>query len=282
MPPEGRHLPPGYVVTYPNREKLTSRLLKLIVVGLLLLSVALMLAITIGGWSKLQGLTWLNFAYCIVYGLIAVMVARWARGLLPIAAAFAILLLIIALIAGFGGSGTSWFQRSHLDYTAPQSLFGGSGLSPDTLGVLVFAIAPVQVLLIVFAMQGFAQGWNVEVEKHVDELEGRRGPARFRVRHGAAPRGAAHHGAAHPRKMPAGRRPGSLSPLFSLSRQWTRQLEQEVRDVRRRPEARREGILSEELDGELLLYDVSTNVAHALAPVAATVWRSCDGRARVP
>jgi hypothetical protein len=49
--------------------------------------------------------------------------------------------------------------------------------------------------------------------------------------------------------------------------------------VRRRPEARREGILSEELDGELLLYDVSTNVAHALAPVAATVWRSCDGAA---
>jgi hypothetical protein len=186
MPAEGRHLPPGYVVTYPNREKLTSRLMRLIVIGLLLLSVVLMLAVTVGGWSKLQGLTWLNFAWCIAYLLIAVMVARWARGLLPIAAAFAVLLLIIALIAGFGGSGTSWFQRNHVDYTAPQSLFGGGGFTADTLGVLVFAIAPVQVLLIIFSMQGFTQGWNVEVEKHVDELEGRRG-RRSRRRATAAP-----------------------------------------------------------------------------------------------
>jgi hypothetical protein len=184
--PEERHLPPGHVITYPNREKLTSRLMKLIVIALLLLSIVLMLAVTIGGWSKLQGLSWVDFAWCIAYLLIAVMVARWARGLLPIAAAFAVLLLIISLIAGFGGSGTSWFQRSHVDYLPAQSLFGGSGLSPDTLGVLVFAIAPVQLLLIIFAMQGFSQGWNVEVEKHVDDIPGGRG-RRARRRTTAAP-----------------------------------------------------------------------------------------------
>jgi hypothetical protein len=170
--PEGRHLPPGHVVTYPNREKAASRANKAIVVLLLLVSVVLMLAVTIGGWSKLQGLTPVNFVWCFVYIAIAVYVARWARGLLPIAAALAILLLIISVIAGLGGSGTSWFQRNHVDYAPAQSLFGGGGFSPDMIGILVLAIAPVQILLIIFAMQGFSQGWNVEVEKHVDEIGG--------------------------------------------------------------------------------------------------------------
>jgi lysylphosphatidylglycerol synthetase-like protein (DUF2156 family) len=184
-----RELPPGYVVTYPNREKAVSKATKLIVVIILAVSIALILAVTIGGWSKLQGLSWLNFAWCIVYLAIAVLVMRWARGLLPIAATFAILLLIVALIAGFGGSGTSWFERSHTDYQATQSLFGGGGFSPDILGVLTLLIAPVQLLLIIFSLQGFSQGWNVEVEKHVDDLKGRRGGsarARRRARSEAA------------------------------------------------------------------------------------------------
>jgi hypothetical protein len=188
--PEERHLPPGHVITYPNREKVVSKATKLIVVLILLVSIALMLAVTIGGWNKLQGLAWLDFAWCLVYLAIAVLVAfRWARGLLPIAAAFAILLLIVALIAGFGGSGTSWFERNHVDYAPTQSIFGGSGLSPDVLGTLVLLIAPVQLLLIIFSMQGFSQGWNVEVEKHVDDLGGR-GSGRTRRR---AQREAAAH-----------------------------------------------------------------------------------------
>ena len=173
---EDRRLPPGYVITYPNREKAVSKATKAIIVLILLVSIVMVLAVTIGGWSKLQGLSWLDFAYCLVYLAIAVMVSlKWARGLLPIAAAFAILLGIIALIAGFGGSGTSWFDRNHVDYAATQSIFGGNGLSPDVLGTLTLLIAPVQLLLIIFAMQGFSQGWNVEVEKPVDEIKGRRG-----------------------------------------------------------------------------------------------------------
>jgi hypothetical protein len=185
-----RELPPGYVVTYPNREKVVSKATKLIVVVILALSIVLILAVTIGGWSKLQGLSWLNFAWCFVYLAIATLVMlRWARGLLPIAAAFAILLLIVALIAGLGGSGTSWFERNHVDYQATRSLFGGKGLSPDVLGTLTLLIAPVQVLLIIFSLQGFSQGWNVEVEKHIDDLKGRRGGsgrARRRARREAA------------------------------------------------------------------------------------------------
>ncbi len=178
--PEERHLPPGHVITYPNREKAVSKATKAIVVLILLVSIALMLAVTIGGWSKLQGLSWVDFAWCIVYLAIAILVARWARGLLPIAAAMAILLLIVALIAGLGGSGTSWFERNHVDYAATQSIFGGKGLSPDVLGTLVLLIAPVQLLLIIFSMQGFSQGWNVEVEKHVDDIQGRGGSGRAR------------------------------------------------------------------------------------------------------
>jgi hypothetical protein len=147
-----------------------SKATKLIVVLILLVSVALMLAVTFGGWSKLQGLTPVNFIWSAVYVLIAFYVWRWARGLLPIAAALAILLLIISLIAGVGASGTSWFDRSHVGYAPAQSLFGGTGLSPDTLGTLTLLLVPVQVLLIFFAMRGFSQGWNVEVEAPIDQL----------------------------------------------------------------------------------------------------------------
>jgi hypothetical protein len=172
--PQERNLQPGYTIIYPNRDKATSKITKSIVVLIILVSVALMLIVTIGGWSKLQGLKPVNFAWCLIYLLIAFYVSRWARGLLPIAAAMAVLLLIIALIAGLGASGTSWFDRSHTGFAAPQLLFGGKGLTPDTLGLFTLLIAPVQVLLIIFAMRGFSQGWNVELEVPEEEAKRRR------------------------------------------------------------------------------------------------------------
>ena len=84
------------------------------------------------------------------------------------------LLLIIALIAGLGASGTSWFDRSHTGFASPHMLFGGKGLTPDTLGLFTLLIAPVQVLLIIFAMRGFSQGWNVEVEVPEEEAKRQR------------------------------------------------------------------------------------------------------------
>jgi hypothetical protein len=173
--PAVRNLRPGYTITYPNRDKATSRATKLVVVVILLVSVVLMLAITIGGWSKLQGLTPVNFVWCLSYLIIAFYVWRWAQGLLPIAAALGILLLIMALIAGTGAAGTSWFDRSSFGYSTAQTLFGGTGFSADTLGLLTVLLAPVQVLLIFFTMRGFAQGWNVEVEVPIDQLRERAG-----------------------------------------------------------------------------------------------------------
>jgi hypothetical protein len=173
--PPPRNIPPGYTVIYPNRDKAASKSTKGIVVMLLLASVALMLIVTFGAWSKLQGLKAVNFIWCGVYLIIAAYVARWARGLLPIAAALAVLLLILTIIAGTGYAGTSWFDRNHPGFGEAHTIFGGGGLGPDLAGLLVVLIAPVQVLLIIFAMYAFGQGWNVEQEVPIEEARRRGG-----------------------------------------------------------------------------------------------------------
>jgi hypothetical protein len=43
------------------------------------------------------------------------------------------------------------------------------------------------------------------------------------------------------------------------------------------PRARRESLLEEALGEELLLYDRDSHTAHCLSPIAAGVWRHCDG-----
>jgi hypothetical protein len=168
-----RTLTPGYVVVYPNREKASSKTTKAVIVLIMLVSVALMLIVTIGGWSKLQGLKPVNFVWILAYLIMGYYIfRRWARGLLPITAGLAILLLMMTVIAGLGAAGTSWFDRHDAGFAGAQSLFGGAGLSADVLGFFTLLIAPVQVLLIFFAMLGFSQGWNVEME--VPEEEARR------------------------------------------------------------------------------------------------------------
>jgi hypothetical protein len=167
-----RNVRPGYAVINPNRDKTTCKITRLIVVAILLASVALMLVVTIGGWSRLQGLKPVNFLWCLVYLIIAYYVLGWARGLLPITAGLAILLLIVAVIAGTGVAGASWFDRQHQGFASAQSLLGGAGLGDDALGSATLLLIPVEIALIVFATIGFAQGWNVELE--VPEEEARR------------------------------------------------------------------------------------------------------------
>jgi hypothetical protein len=43
------------------------------------------------------------------------------------------------------------------------------------------------------------------------------------------------------------------------------------------PRARKDGLLVKELGEELLLYDRDSHIAHCLSPIAACVWRHCDG-----
>lgn len=168
-----RHVRPGYAVIHPNRDRLRCKLTRLLVVAILLASVGLVLAVTIGGWSALQGMTPVNFVWCAAYLVIAFFIARWARGLLPIAAALAVLLASMAAIAAAGLGGTSWFDRRRHGFAAAHALGGGRGLSADLLGAFVITLIAVELLLAVVAIVAFAQGWNVEQEVTDEEARGR-------------------------------------------------------------------------------------------------------------
>jgi hypothetical protein len=47
------------------------------------------------------------------------------------------------------------------------------------------------------------------------------------------------------------------------------------------PLARKNGLVVEEVGGEVLVYDLERHHAHCLNSTAAFVWRQCDGRTRV-
>src|SRR3954468_17087833 len=144
------------IIEHPNRAKASSKAAKAAVLLLLLVSVGLMLIVTIGGWDTLQGAKPVTIGYILVYLIIAFYVARWNRGVLPIAAALAIILLIFAAVAVPG-----WFDRDATGFEQPS-------IDAGILGLICITIIPVQLLLIVFAMRAFGQEWNVEVERPAD------------------------------------------------------------------------------------------------------------------
>lgn len=140
------------VILRPNRDRAEAKATKVAVILLLLLSSALILLVMIGGWSQLQGAQVISFAYAIVYVVMAFYVSRWNRGVLPVAAAAAVLFAVIAAVAG-----PAWFERD-------KPGFAETTIEPSILGMLTLILIPVQLLLIAFAMRGFQQQWNVEVE----------------------------------------------------------------------------------------------------------------------
>jgi presenilin-like A22 family membrane protease len=142
------------IVTHPNRDKPVVQATRATVVVLLLVSAALTLVVTISGWNVLQGVVAIQIAYILVYLTFAYFATRWNRGVLPVAAALAVLLAIFALVAGPG-----WFDRDRAGFQAPDYL------DANILGLLTLLIVPVQMLLVAFAMRGFSQGWNVELER---------------------------------------------------------------------------------------------------------------------
>ena len=146
-------------IVHPNREKPAAKATKATVILLLLVSAVLVLIITAGGWSTLQGAQIVSIAYILIFCIMAYYVGRWNRGVLPVASALAILLLVVAAIAAPG-----WFDRDHSGFNNP-------GLAPGILGLLTVLLLPIEFLLIVFAMRGFTQQWNVEVEVSREEYE---------------------------------------------------------------------------------------------------------------
>ena len=151
--PPARSRDPGVTITHPNRDKPIVQATRATVVLLLLASAGLVLIVTVGGWTVLWGAKPIEVGYVLVYLTLAFYAARWNRGVLPVAAVLAVLLLIFALVAG-----PSWFSRDKTGFAQPD-------IDAGLLGVLTLLIVPVQMLLIAFAMRGFRQGWNVELER---------------------------------------------------------------------------------------------------------------------
>jgi hypothetical protein len=156
---EARAIRPGYELWRPNREKPEAKSARALVVFLLLVSAGLALVITLGGWSRLEGGKVFALLYVAIYVLFAFLVARWNRGVLPVASALAIILAIFAGIAA-----PAWFDRAKDGLSDP-------ALPPDLLGLITLLIVPVQVILIAVAMVAFNQEWHVEEERPIgDEL----------------------------------------------------------------------------------------------------------------
>ena len=145
------------VIEHPNRRKAASQLARLIVVLLLLASAFLVAVVTIGGWDTLEGAKPIQIAFILIYLVLAFFVARWSRGVLPLATALAIILGIFAVVAA-----PAWFDRARDGFTDP-------GLSSDLLGLVCVLIAALQAALIVASLQAFRQAWNVEAERPVAE-----------------------------------------------------------------------------------------------------------------
>jgi hypothetical protein len=159
---------PGVIIEHPNRRKASSKLTRAVVVVLLLVSAALVTIISVGGWDAIEGAKALQVAYIVLYVVLAGFVLRWSRGVLPLAAALAMILLIFAAV-----SAPAWFDRDKTGFSDP-------ALDEGILGLLTALLVPVQLLLIAFSMSGFRQAWNVEVERHDEpppDREERRGPA---------------------------------------------------------------------------------------------------------
>jgi hypothetical protein len=150
---------PGYELWRPNREKPEAKSARALVVFLLLVSAGLALVITLGGWTRLEGGKVFALLYVAIYVLFAYLVARWNRGVLPVASALAIILAIFSGIAA-----PAWFDRAKDGLSDP-------ALPPDLLGLITLLMVPLQVVLIAVAMVAFNQEWHVEEERQIgDEL----------------------------------------------------------------------------------------------------------------
>ena len=150
---------PGYELWRPNREKPEAKSARTLVVFLLLVTAGISFVIIIGGWTRLEGVKPLSVIYAGLYVLFAYLVARWNRGVLPVASALSIILAIFAGIAA-----PAWFDRAKDGLSNP-------ALPPDLLGLLCLLLVPVQVILVAVAMVAFNQNWHVEEERPIgDEL----------------------------------------------------------------------------------------------------------------
>lgn len=147
----------GIRIHHPNREKAESKATKAGVIVLLVASAVLIAIVLIGGFTQMAGAEIVAAAYVLIYLAMAYFVARWNRGVLPLAAGLAVFFISFAAV-----SAPAWFARDKPGLDDPL-------LPAGLLGLLTLVIIAVQILLVLFAMRGFQQEWNVEIERREDE-----------------------------------------------------------------------------------------------------------------
>lgn len=137
---------------YPNRDKASSKLMRVLVIVALLISSALITIVSVRGWDLMQDAKTLNIAFVALNLVFVIQLLRWSRGVLPMSAGLA------AFVGIFSGvSIRSWYERDAPGYLDAQ-------LSAD-LGFLTILIFAMQLVIIVLAITAFTQNWQIEVER---------------------------------------------------------------------------------------------------------------------
>jgi presenilin-like A22 family membrane protease len=141
------------VIEHPNRRKASSQLTRMVVIVLLLASAAVVLIVSLGGWNTIEGARAVQIGFIVLYVALALFVARWSRGVLMLIAALAVILGIFGAVAA-----PAWFDRDKDGFTDP-------AISSGVLGLFCTLLVLLQAALILSALVGFRQKWNVEVER---------------------------------------------------------------------------------------------------------------------
>ena len=153
---------PGYELWRPNREKAGSVTTKFVVVLLLAATAVIAALVTVGGWSLMKGGSGMGIAcaiYAILYAFFAFLVARWNRGILPVAAALSTILAIFCAVGA-----DSWFARD-------KAGFDEAAFSSSLVGTLVVILGVLQIAVVVACFYGFSQNWHVEEERLIGSGE---------------------------------------------------------------------------------------------------------------
>jgi len=140
-----------YVPVHPNRHRAESKATRSAVLLLLLLSAVLTAIVVIASVPVATGMNIFGFLFVVLFLVMAYFIFKWSRGVLAMAAAFAVLFALLAIVAAPG-----WFSRDQAGFAEPL-------LPAAAIGVIVVVLIPVQLILVAFSMRAFNQGWNIEV-----------------------------------------------------------------------------------------------------------------------
>jgi len=142
-----------YVPAHPNRYRAESKATRSAVILLLLVSAVLTAIVAIAGVpvAGSPGMQFIGFVYIVLFLVMAYSIFKWSRGVLAMAAGFAVLFALLSIVAAPG-----WFSRDQTGFAEPL-------LPASVLGVILVVLIPIQLILVAFSMRGFNQGWNIEV-----------------------------------------------------------------------------------------------------------------------